>query len=42
MRTDGPTLYARFGDWLLLLALVAAAAAVAIPGEGRPEFGRLQ
>ena len=41
MRTDGPTLYARFGDWLLLLALVAAAAAVAIPGEGRPEFGRL-
>ena len=39
MRTEGRTLYARFGDWLLFLAMAAAAAAVAIPGEGRPEFG---
>jgi apolipoprotein N-acyltransferase len=40
MRTDGRTIYARFGDWLLFLALAAAAAAVVIPGEGKPEFGR--
>ena len=39
MRTSGETIYARFGDWLLFLALAAAIAAVAIPGEGRPEFG---
>lgn len=38
-RTGGRTLYARFGDWLLFLAIAAAAAAVAMPGEGRPEFG---
>ena len=29
------------GDWLLFLAMAAAVAAVAIPGEGRPEFGRV-
>ena len=40
MRTDGKTIYARFGDWLLFLAMAAAVAAIAIPGEGRPEFGR--
>jgi apolipoprotein N-acyltransferase len=40
MRTSGKTPYARFGDWVLFLALIAAVAAVAIPGEGRPEFGR--
>ena len=39
-RTSGKTIYARFGDGLLFLALAAAVAAVAIPGEGRPEFGR--
>ena len=38
MRTSGQTPYARFGDWLLFLAMAAAVAAVAIPGEGRPEF----
>ncbi len=40
MRTAGKTLYARFGDWVLFLAILAAVAAVALPGEGRPEFGR--
>ena len=40
MRTAGRTLYARFGDWLLFVAMAAAVAAAAIPGEGRPEFGR--
>ncbi len=40
MRTSGKTPYARFGDWLLFLAMAAAVAAVAIPGEGRPDFGR--
>ena len=39
MRTAGKTMYARFGDWLLFLALAAAVAALAVPGEGRPEFG---
>lgn len=40
MRTGGRTLYARFGDWLMFVALAAALLAVAVPGEGRPEFGR--
>ena len=40
MRTAGRTLYARFGDWLLFVAMAAAVAAAAIPGECRPEFGR--
>lgn len=40
MRTGSKTVYARFGDWILFLAMAAAVAAVAIPGEGRPEFGR--
>ncbi len=40
LRTSGKTLYARLGDWVLFLALAAAVAAVALPGEGRPEFGR--
>ena len=39
MRTSGQTPYARFGDWLLFLAMAAVVAAVVIPGEGRPEFG---
>ena len=39
-RTAGPTLYARIGDWLLLVSLAAAAAALLVPGEGRPERGR--
>jgi len=40
MRTAGETIYARFGDWVLFLAMAAAVAAISIPGEGRPEFGR--
>ena len=39
IRNSGRTFYARFGDWLLFLAMSAAVAAVVIPGEGRPEFG---
>jgi apolipoprotein N-acyltransferase len=39
-RTAGKTLYARFGDWLLLVSWAAAAAALLVPGEGRPERGR--
>ncbi len=39
LRTDGTTVYGRFGDWLLFLAMASAIAAIAIPGEGRPEFG---
>lgn len=38
-RDGAQTLYTRFGDWLLILALVAAAAAIALPGEGRPTPG---
>ena len=38
-RTAGMTLFARFGDWLLLVSWAAAAAALLVPGEGRPERG---
>jgi apolipoprotein N-acyltransferase len=38
-RTAGLTLYARFGDWMLLVAAAGAVAAVMVPGEGRPEGG---
>jgi apolipoprotein N-acyltransferase len=33
MRTAGPTVYTRFGDWVLLIALVGAAVALGIRGE---------
>ncbi len=39
MRTGGKTLYARFGDWLLWLAIASAVVSMAVPGEGKPEFG---
>jgi apolipoprotein N-acyltransferase len=39
-RTEGRTIYARFGDWLAFMAIVAGIAAFALPGEGRPEPGR--
>lgn len=39
-RSGGKTIYVRFGDWVLLAALAAALAAVAVPGEGRPERRR--
>jgi len=39
LRTEGRTVYGQFGDWLLFLAMASAIAAIAIPGEGRPEFG---
>jgi apolipoprotein N-acyltransferase len=35
-RTAGPTLFARLGDWVVLVALAASVAALAVPGEGRP------
>jgi len=38
-RAAGLTLYARFGDWVLLAAAAGAVAAVMVPGEGRPEGG---
>jgi len=38
-RTAGLTLFARFGDWVLLAAAAGAVAAVTVPGEGRPEGG---
>lgn len=33
MRTAGPTLYTRFGDWVMLIALAGLALALALPGE---------
>ncbi len=36
-RDGAPTLYTRLGDWLVYVALAAAVAAVAVPGEGRPK-----
>jgi apolipoprotein N-acyltransferase len=36
-RTAGPTVYARFGDWLVILAVAAAAIAVVLPGGRRAE-----
>lgn len=39
-RTDGPTLFTRFGDWLALVAIAGAIAAGLVPGEGLPERRR--
>jgi apolipoprotein N-acyltransferase len=36
-RVAGMTVFARLGDWVLLVAIAAAVAAVVVPGEGRPE-----
>lgn len=36
-RTAGPTLFTRFGDWLVLVAIAGAVAAALVPGEDRPE-----
>ena len=36
-RVAGMTVFARLGDWVLLVAIAAAVAAVAVPGEGRPD-----
>ena len=36
-RNAGPTIFTRFGDWLALVAMAGAVAAVLVPGEGRPE-----
>ena len=35
-RQGAVTIYTRFGDWVLFASLVAAAAAILSPGEGRP------
>jgi apolipoprotein N-acyltransferase len=35
-RSAGPTVFSRFGDWVLLVALAAGFAAIVTPGEGRP------
>ncbi len=35
-REGSQTVFTRFGDWLLLLSFVVAAAAIFMPGEGRP------
>ena len=35
-RTGAPTIYARVGDWLVYLAIIAGGVAVALPGEDRP------
>ena len=36
-RTAGPTFYARFGDWLVILVVAAAAIAVVLPGGRRAD-----
>jgi len=38
-RTAGPTLFTRLGDWLIFVAIAAAAAGIFTPGAGRPEGG---
>jgi len=38
-RTAGPTVFTRFGDWLVFIALAGGAAAIFTPGPGRPEGG---
>ena len=35
-RDAGPTIYTRFGDWLVLIAIAAAVGAATAPGEGVP------
>lgn len=37
MRIAAPTLYTRLGDWVLIVALVAATTAVIVPGGGRED-----
>jgi apolipoprotein N-acyltransferase len=39
-RTGAPTIYARFGDLLVYLAIGAGIAAIAVPSESRPESWR--
>lgn len=41
-RAAGPTFYTRVGDWMILVALAGAAAAIFTPGPGRPEGGLRQ
>ena len=36
-RIASPTVYTRFGDWLLLVAVAAAVGAIALPGGRRRE-----
>jgi apolipoprotein N-acyltransferase len=38
-RVAGPTLYTRIGNWMVVVALAGAAAAIFTPGPGRPERG---
>ncbi|MDJ0663423.1 MAG: apolipoprotein N-acyltransferase [Acidimicrobiia bacterium] len=38
-RAAGPTLYTRLGEWVAVVALAGAAAAIFTPGPGRPEGG---
>lgn len=38
-RTAGPTVFTRFGDWLVFVALAGSVAAIFTPGPGRPEGG---
>ncbi|MEA2003067.1 MAG: apolipoprotein N-acyltransferase, partial [Actinomycetota bacterium] len=38
-RTAGITLFTRFGDWMVFVALAGAAAGIFTPGAGRPEGG---
>ena len=35
-RDAGPTIYTRFGDWLVLVAIAAGIGAATAPGEGVP------
>jgi apolipoprotein N-acyltransferase len=36
-RTAGPTVFTRFGDWMILVAFAGAVAGIVTPGAGRPE-----